>query len=68
LYNILQRLAARGIDMTKLESIPVPGSDFEYNFIIELGASVRDEGVMSLLEELERDCPVFDFLGCYADE
>ena len=68
LYNILQRLAAREIDMTKLESIPVPGSDFEYNFIIELGAAVRDEGVMSLLEELERDCPVFDFLGCYADE
>jgi len=68
LYSILQRLAAREIDMTKLESIPVPGSDFEYNFIIELGASVRDEGVMSLLEELERDCPVFDFLGCYADE
>ncbi|MFR3922992.1 MAG: prephenate dehydratase [Dysosmobacter welbionis] len=41
LYEILSKLAALDINMTKLESCPVAGSDFEFVFFLELDASVR---------------------------
>lgn len=66
LYAILSKLAVRGINMSKLESCPVTGRNFEYVFFIELEASVKEPGVLPVLEELERGCEVFLFLGCYA--
>jgi chorismate mutase/prephenate dehydratase len=66
LYAILSKLAVRGINMSKLESCPVSGRNFEYVFFIELDASVKEPGVLPVLEELERGCEVFHFLGCYA--
>ena len=42
LYEILSKLAALDINMTKLESCPVAGSDFEFVFFLELEASVQD--------------------------
>jgi chorismate mutase/prephenate dehydratase len=66
LSEVLLKFAARGINMTKLESFPVTGGDFEFNFIFELESSVREPGVMELLAELESTCTSFDFLGCYS--
>lgn len=66
LYAILSKLAVRGINLSKLESCPVTGRNFEYVFFIELEASVEEPGVIPVLEELERSCEVFLFLGCYA--
>ena len=67
LYEILSKLAALGINMTKLESCPVTGRNFEFIFYLELEASVLEPGVLSMLEELERTCPGFRFLGSYAE-
>lgn len=67
LYDILSKLAALGINMTKLESCPVTGRNFEFIFYLELEASVLEPGVLSMLEELERSCPGFRFLGSYAE-
>ena len=67
LYEILSKLAALGINMTKLESCPVTGRNFEFIFFLELEASVQDPGVLSMLEELERNCQSFQFLGSYAE-
>ena len=53
--------------MTKLESCPVAGSDFEFIFFLELDASVQDPSVMARLEEMERCCASFHFLGNYAE-
>ena len=53
--------------MTKLESCPVVGSDFEFIFFLELDASVQDPSVMAMLEEMERSCASFHFLGNYAE-
>lgn len=66
LYGILSKLAVRGINMSKLESYPVTGRNFEFMFFLELDASVKEPGVLAMLEELERSCEVFMFLGCYA--
>ena len=67
LYEILSKLAALGINMTKLESCPVTGRNFEFIFFLELEASVQDPSVMAMLEELERSCANFTFLGSYAE-
>ncbi|HMM06184.1 MAG TPA: prephenate dehydratase [Clostridiales bacterium] len=66
LYGILSKLAVRGINMSKLESCPVTGRNFEYVFFIELEASVKEPGVLPVLDELSRVCEVFHYLGCYA--
>ena len=67
LYEILSKLAALGINMTKLESCPVTGRNFEFIFFLELEASVHEPGVLPMLEELERSCANFQFLGGYAE-
>ena len=66
LNDILSRLAAHGINMSKLESCPVTGRHFEFMFFLELDASVQDPGILPMLEDLERSCPIFTFLGNYA--
>ena len=67
LYELLSKLAALDINLTKLESCPVVGSDFEFIFFLELDASVQDPSVLAMLEEMERSCAQFQFLGNYAE-
>ena len=67
LYDILSKPAALGINMTKLESCPVTGRNFEFIFFIELEADLRDSAVLTMLEEMERECQSFHFLGSYSE-
>ena len=67
LYDILSKLAALDINMTKLESCPGGGHDFEFIFFLELEASVQDPSVLAMLKEMERTCAQFQFLGNYAE-
>ncbi len=65
LGDILGMFSSHGVNMLKLESCPVTGRTFEFIFYIELDASVREHGVLPMLEELERTCDSFTFLGNY---
>ena len=65
LFEIMARFAALDINLTKLESQPIPGEDFEFMFFFELQASVMDDRVVDMLAELERSCETFQFLGNY---
>lgn len=67
LHSILAKLAALGINMTKLESCPVTGRNFEFLFFLDLEANLRQPGVLPMLEELERSCQVFHLLGNYSE-
>ena len=67
LFDILAKLAALDINMTKLESCPVTGRNFEFIFFLEIEASVRDPKVLAMLQELERNCSGFRYLGSYAE-
>ncbi len=67
LYDILSKLAVLGINMTKLESCPVTGRNFEFIFFLELEADLRDPAVLPMLEELERSCQDLQFLGAYSE-
>ena len=67
LYDVLSDIAALGVNMSKLESVPVSGSNFEFIFFIDLEASVQEPGVMELLENLERTSELFLMLGNYQE-
>ena len=67
LYDILAKFQALGINMTKLESCPVSGSNFEFIFIVELEANIRTPEVSGMLAELERTTASFRLLGCYSE-
>ncbi len=68
LYNIIARFAARGLNLTKLESRPIPGSNFEFKFYFDIDASVYSAEFKKLIEELENDCEEFTYLGSYTEE
>ena len=69
LSNVLVRFSAGGVNLTKLESRPVPGSDFEFRFVFDFEASPRDPAVVRLLSGLAGDAEIerFTFLGAYAE-
>ena len=67
LYSLLTKFAALGLNMTKLESRPIPGRDFEFMFYCDLEASVYSDDVLNLLDELENGPEQFVFLGSYTE-
>lgn len=68
LYNIIARFAARGLNLTKLESRPITGSNFEFMFYFDIDASVYSPEFKELIAELENDCEEFTYLGSYTEE
>ncbi|MDO4265417.1 MAG: chorismate mutase [Eubacteriales bacterium] len=67
LYNVVSRFSSLGLNLTKLESRPMPGKDFEFMFYFDLNASIYDEKVLSLLGEFDDEFDQFTFLGAYSE-
>lgn len=67
LYLLLARFAALGLNLTKLESRPQGGRDFEFLFYIDLEASVWSEEVVGLVSECAAGQELFVFLGSYRE-
>ncbi len=65
LYHILSRFYALGINLTKLESRPIPDRDFEFAFYFDLDISVYSPRFLQLLTELEHECDSLRYLGSY---
>ncbi len=68
LYNILARFSSLGVNMTKLESRPIPGSNFEFMFYFDMDASVYSDDLKSLIAELEKESEQFTYLGSYTED
>lgn len=67
LYNLISKFAALGIDLTKIESRPIPGKDFEFMFYFEMTFSVYSDNLAALFAELEDFSEDFKFLGAYTE-
>lgn len=67
LYHILARFYASGVNLVKLESRPLPGSDFEFMFYFDVSESVYSPSLASLLCELESEVEDFEYLGSYTE-
>jgi prephenate dehydratase len=64
LVAALQRLADAGVDLTKIESRPVPGSPWEYVFYVDVrfDSAEKAEGALTALRE---HCRMVKLLGRY---
>ena len=67
LYKVLARLYTLGINVTKLESRPLPDRDFEFMFYFDLETSIYSEEFVQLMCELEDLCEEFKYLGSYTE-
>ena len=67
LYGMIAKFSALGLNLTKLESRPIPGTDFEFMFYIDLNASLHQKEVINLLASLGQVSDSFAFLGNYSE-
>lgn len=67
LSEMLSRFSMMGINLTKLESRPIPNKEFEFMFYFDLEASVCSDAVVRLLCELQNSPDTFVFLGNYIE-
>lgn len=72
LYRLLTRFAYSGLNLTKIESKPVPvnaktenGSPFDVIFYLDFDGSINTPQVIGLLRSLERETSYFKLLGNY---
>jgi prephenate dehydratase len=52
LAKVLSKIAQKGINLTKLQSMPIPGSDFKYGFYADMEVEDRNQ-VQKVLTSLE---------------
>ena len=67
LYKVLARLYTLGINVTKLESRPIPDREFEFMFYFDLETSIYSEEFIQLMCELDDLCEEFKYLGSYTE-
>lgn len=67
LYRVLARLYALGINVTKLESRPIPDRDFEFMFYFDLETSIYSDEFVQLICELDELSEEFTYLGSYSE-
>ena len=75
LYRLLTRFYFCGLNLTKIESRPMPPhikkkigiEGFEFIFYLDFEGSVLNPSVTKLLDNLEQDCSYYRFLGNYKD-
>ena len=67
LYKFLSRLYTLGINVTKLESRPLPDRDFEFMFYFDLETSIYADAFIQLMCELDQLCEEFKYLGSYRE-
>ena len=67
LYKVLARIYSLGINVTKLESRPIPDREFEFMFYFDLETSIYSDQFAELMCELESLCEEFKYLGSYTE-
>jgi chorismate mutase/prephenate dehydratase len=63
----MARLNTLGINLTKLESRPLPDREFEFMFYFDLEISIYSEEFIELICELDEFCEEFKYLGSYSE-
>jgi chorismate mutase/prephenate dehydratase len=65
LVSCLNVLARHGLNLTKLESRPKPGSPWEYVFYVDFEGNLRDAATDAALREMTAHVLSLKVLGCY---
>lgn len=67
LNKLLNKFSTLGLNLTKLESRPMPGSGFEFSFYFDFDADISETAVQNLLSEIALTADNFEFLGAYEE-
>lgn len=67
LYRMLTKFSVAGLNLTKIESKNIAGSDFEVLFYLDFKGSCSDPKVSALLHDLENEMTFFRFLGSFKE-
>ncbi|HIZ55514.1 MAG TPA: chorismate mutase [Firmicutes bacterium] len=67
LYRMLTKVAARGINMTKIESSPAHTEHFDVIFYVNFAGNLTQENILCLLNDLAGEISEFKFLGNYLE-
>ena len=65
LAHCLNVVAEHGLNLTKLESRPVPRRPWEYMFYVDVEGSLAEAPVAAAVAALRADCPYLKVLGSY---
>lgn len=68
LNKILTKFSTLSLNLTKLESRPLPNTDFEFAFYFDFEGDIENVSVQNLLSELQLESDSFTFLGYYKEE
>jgi len=65
LYNILSNFIFNDVNMTHIESRPIPGRSWEYRFFIDFEGNLNDPGVRNALRGIREEAINMKILGNY---
>ena len=67
LSDTLVKFSSLGLNLTKIESRPIAGRDFEFMFYLDIDCSIYSEDVLTLIGHLDSEPTDFTFLGSYLE-
>ena len=65
LYRILSHLIYNNLNMTKIESRPIRGKQFEYRFFVDFDGKLSEPAVQNALTGIREEASRLKVLGCY---
>ena len=65
LYQMISHFIFNGINMTKIESRPIQGKNWEYRFFIDIEGNLNDGAVQNALNGLSEETSKLKILGNY---
>jgi arogenate/prephenate dehydratase len=66
LFKALSVFALRDLDLTKIESRPIPGKTWDYSFYLDVAGNTSDEVIVRALDHLREIATEMRVLGSYA--
>ena len=65
LYHMLSHIIYNGLNMTKIESRPIPGKNWQYRFFVDFEGNLQDSAVKNALRGIEAEADRMRILGNY---
>ncbi len=65
LYNMLSHFIYNGLNMTKIESRPIPGRNWEYRFFVDFEGNLEDGAVKNALRGIRQEASQVRVFGNY---
>lgn len=68
LYNMLSHIIYNNLNMTKIESRPIPGRNWEYRFFLDFEGNLNDGAVKNALRGIREEAMNMKILGNYPSQ